>query len=64
MPAAHRGRAVGTDLRMGVMQLFSLIQLLALSFATMLLAHKGGGQQPLLGAQPSFLGPAQHRCST
>lgn len=42
MPAAHRGRAVGTDLQMGVMQLFSLIQLLALSFATMLLADKEG----------------------
>lgn len=42
MLAAHRGRAVGTDLQMGVMQLFSLNQLLALSFATMFLAHKEG----------------------
>lgn len=42
MPAAQRGRAVGADLQMGVMKLFSLIQLLALSFSTKLLADKEG----------------------
>uniref|UniRef100_A0A8C9ML59 Cadherin EGF LAG seven-pass G-type receptor 3 n=1 Tax=Serinus canaria TaxID=9135 RepID=A0A8C9ML59_SERCA len=38
----QRGRAVGADLQMGIMQLFSLIQLLALSFSTKLLADKEG----------------------
>lgn len=63
MPAAHRDRAVGTGLQIGVMQLFSLIQLLALSFATMLLAHKEGwraaalarGTAIISGACPALL---------
>lgn len=58
-----RGKEVGTDLQMGVMQSFSLIQLLALSISTMLLADKEGWRAAALargtaiipGAWPALL---------
>lgn len=55
MPAAQRGRAVGADLQMGVMQLFSLIQLLALSFSTMLLADKEGWRASALARDTAVI---------